>query len=94
MKRRSFLKGLAAALVVPKILVAEKTEAVAPVLGDNTSVKLVTWGEGSFEHMSGRTFRKGLPKVTWRKLHEGIDMNEANEILVDLPWRETNGGRG
>jgi hypothetical protein len=30
MKRRSFLKGLVAALVVPKILFTEKVEAIVP----------------------------------------------------------------
>lgn len=54
MKRRSFLKGLAVALVAPKILLSEKAAAVVPVKKistpvpeDNTSIWMVNWGEDS-----------------------------------------------
>ncbi len=72
MKRRSFLKGLAAALVVPKILLSEKAKTGIPVPEDNTSTHLVTWGEGSIEQMTRRTVRTGLPDATWKKLYEGV----------------------
>lgn len=47
-----------------------------------------------------RTARVGMPEVTWRKLHEGVDPDKTllemardskickNDILADLTWKE------
>lgn len=84
MKRRSFLKGLAAALVVPKMLITEKVEAIPSQLTEAERINKL---------YPLRVVKRGLPKVTWRKLHEGIDLNETNDILADLPWKKNNGGK-
>lgn len=51
------------------------------------------------------TVRKGMPKLGWRKINEGISpqilpsrhngdiidiMTETNQILADMPWKEAN----
>ena len=96
--RRKFFAGLA---VAP--LVAVAIAKAVPVLADNMSLALARWTKT--EPLT--TIYTSLPAPKWRKLYSGIEpnpllewweteegkevMNETNEILAELPWKEYYG---
>ncbi len=93
MKRRSFLKGLAAALVAPKILLSEKAEAVvpAPKMTVRKGMPPVKWKklhEGVGPHITATEVRERQEQFN-RDVSEML--SEPNPILDDIMWKVYNG---
>lgn len=91
MKRRSFLKGLAASLIAPKILLTKKVEAVVP-----TPPRVVRKG---MPDIKWRKLYEGVPITATEvsKAQEQLNrdiaelLNEPNPILDDIMWKVSNG---
>jgi len=92
MKRRSFLKSMAAG--VAAIFVAKKVAELPdePITFQGESVvrdesmPSDVYGVGPGPRAM-RHYRTSLPSGTWRKLHEGV-LPQHNEILHDLRFKE------